>query len=447
MTSEETPAVESEHESSTQPDVPDSDRADSTPAVESPVVAPVNSGLTNRGVDRSIVIDAWLQTAARWSLRLILISIAVVALLWLLAKIWVGVLPVLLALIVTTVLYGPVSWLRRHNVPSSLAALVGLLVPFAIIGGIFTAIAPSVVRQSATLVDQAADGIRELQRWLQGPPINLQSEQVREATDEVVKWLQGSSTQIASGVFTTVGAVTSAMVTLVLVLVLTFFFLKDGHYFLEWVRRVSGRKAGRHLTEVCTRGWVTLSGFIRTQAIVSAVDAIFIGLGLVILQVPLAFALAILTFFGGFVPIVGAFTVGILAVLVALVSNGWVTALAVAGVIVVVQQLESNLLQPYLQGKSMQLHAGLILLAVAAGATLFGVIGAFLAVPFAAVTATTLRYISEQIDIRTGDLAPEDANTLTAEGRAANLRGAAESAIYQERERARLNPSDPDALT
>lgn len=391
--------------------------------------------LTNTGVDRGVVIGEWLRHSALWSLWLIMIGLGLWLGLWLLGKVWVGVLPIILALLVTTVLWPPVAWMRRHGVPSALASVTALLGSFALIGGIFAAIAPSVISQSADLIDRAAEGIATVQKWLSGPPVNLRNDQIDQATEEATAWLQGSSTQIAGGVFTTVGAVTSAMVTLVLVLVLTFFFLKDGPAFLPWVRQISGRRAGRHLTEVCTRIWVTLSGFIRTQALVSAVDAVFIGIGLLVLQVPLALAIAVLTFFGGFVPIVGAFAVGTLAVLVALVSNGWTTALLVLALIVVVQQVEGNVLQPFLQGRSMQLHAGIILLAVAAGSTIFGIIGAFLAVPVAASISTALRYASEQVDLRTRDLAATQTEPLTPEGAMANLHAAREAALWEDRAR------------
>lgn len=393
-------------------------------------------------VDRQVIIHDWAKAMAWAALRIILISIVVTSALLLLGLVWVGVLPILLALIITTVLWPPVAWLRAHRVPPSLAALLGLFVPFLLVGGLFAAIAPSVISQSADLVDQAAAGLVKLQEWAEGPPINLDNEQVDEATAAAADWLEKSSAQIASGVFTGVGAVASVLITLVLVLVLTFFFLKDGPAFLPWARRVVGRKAGRHVTEASMRAWRTLSGFIRTQAIVSAVDAVFIGIGLVILQVPLAFALALLVFFGGFIPIVGAFAVGTLAVLVALVANGWGTALAVLALIVVVQQVEGNVLQPYLQGKSMELHAGIILLSVAIGGTLFSVIGAFLAVPVAAVVASVLRYTSEQIDLRTGEIHPEDLRPLTPEGVEANRYAAAKVEAYRAVER-----GEPPELT
>ncbi|WP_228266360.1 AI-2E family transporter [Ornithinimicrobium ciconiae] len=370
----------------------------------------------NIGIDRGKIVGDAMAVTAKWSLRFIIVVVAAAILLWLLAKVWVGILPVMLALIVATVLSGPVSWMRRRGVPSGLAAALTLLVSLLVVLGTLAAIAPSIIAQTGDVVDRASEGITTVRQWLGGPPVNLDNEQLDSAIQEATGWLQERASDIASGVFTGVSAATSALVTLGLVLVLTFFFIKDGPDFLPWLRRNAGRAAGEHLTEMLTRVWLTLGGFIRTQAIVSAVDAFFIGLGLVILGVPLAPALAILTFMAGFIPIVGAFVAGALAVLVALVSNGWVTALWVLGIVLLVQQLEGNVLQPLLQSRSMKMHPVLILLAVAAGGTLFGIPGAFLAVPVAASVVVSIRYLSEQIDLRTGDLQAADLTFATPEG-------------------------------
>lgn len=371
---------------------------------------------SNAGIDRGTIIGDILKVTALWSARFIIVSIALAMLLWLMAQVWVGIFPIMLALIITTVLGPPATWMRTRGVPAALAAAITLVFSILALLGVLAAIAPSIIDQSSDVVDRASEGVTQVREWLAGPPVNLDGSQIDEAIANATGWLQDQSSNIASGVFVGVSAVGSAMVTLALVLVLTFFFLKDGHHFLPWLRKVTGRTGGRHLTELLTRAWKTLGGFIRTQAIVSAVDAVFIGLGLVLLGVPLAAALAILTFLGGFIPIVGAFVAGTLAVLVALVSNDWVTALWVLGLVLLVQQIEGNVLQPVLQSRSMSMHPGLILLAVAAGGTLFGIPGAFLAVPVAATAMVALRYISEQVDLRTGDLHLDDLVLATPEG-------------------------------
>src|SRR4029453_1162202 len=152
-----------------------------------------------------------------------------------------------------------------------------------------------------------------------------------------------------------------------------------------------------HLCVVLGRVWDTLGGFIRGQALVSLADAILIGAGLLIVGIPLALPLAVLTFIGGFIPIVGAIFAGAGAVLIALVSNGFTAALIVLGIVLLVQQVEGNVLQPILQGKSLNLHAAVVLLAVTAGGSLYGIAGAFLAVPIAAAGAGVLRYLFAQV--------------------------------------------------
>lgn len=336
--------------------------------------------------------------------------IAVAAALWVLAwvvgKTWVIVLPVALALVVCTVLWPPVRWLLRKGLPAAAASLSVLLLAMGVIAGVVAAVAPAIVEQSAELAEQATAGVVQVRDWLGGPPLNISEAQLNSAVSAITDRLNSSSTQIASGVFTGVGAATSALVTVFTTVVVTFFFLKDGPRFIPWVRRTIGKPAAPHVAEILTRVWSTLGGFIRTQALVSLVDAVLIGIGLLILGVPLAYALAIITFIGGFVPIVGAFVAGGLAVLIALVSNGPVDALIVLGIIVAVQQLEGNVLQPWLQSKSMKLHAVIVLLAVTLGASTFGVIGAFLAVPVAAAVVVILRYYNEQVAEKAGEHPP-----------------------------------------
>ncbi|QCQ90201.1 AI-2E family transporter [Rhodococcus sp. SGAir0479] len=350
--------------------------------------------------DRGEVIGAGGLWLAKWSLCLAAIALGAVVVGWILEKLWVVVLPVLLAIVVSTVLWPPTRALTKRGVPPAGAASITLFVALALFGGVIALIVPSVVDQAPELANKATEGIQQVQDWLKGPPINLQDDQIDTAIHALTSKLQESGTAIASGVFSGVTTAGSMIVTLGLVLVLAFFFIKDGPRFVPWMHEVGGGRAGRHLEAVLTRMWETLGGFIRTQALVSLIDAVFIGAGLLILGVPLAPVLAIITFIGGFVPIVGAFVAGALAVLVALVANGLTTALIVLAIIIAVQQIEGNVLQPVLQSKSMNLHAVVVLLAVTAGSSLYGIVGAFLAVPVAAVAAVVIRYLGEQIDHR-----------------------------------------------
>lgn len=366
--------------------------------------------------DRAEVIGSSVRWFAGWCLRFLIMALAAYVLFNVIGKLWAGILPVLLSLIVCSVLWPVVRFLRKMKIPNGVAVLLTILGFFAVIGGIFALIAPPAVDQSRELVNQANDGIRTIQDWLAGPPLNLEETQLNDALSQATSWLQKQSGDIASEVAAGASATLSALVTLLIMLVLTFFFLKDGENFLPLIRRITGRRVGWHLTEVLTRMWNTLGGFVRTQAIVSFIDAFFIGIGLIILNVPLAGALAVLTFFAGFIPMIGAITAGTLSVLIALVAVDFQTAVIVLILIIAVQQIEGNILQPVLQSRAMDVHPVIILLAVTLGGTLFGIIGAFLAVPVAAMIAVALRYMGDLTDLSTGEKTTTDINFATKAG-------------------------------
>lgn len=358
------------------------------------------------GADRGADIGRVLTWLSTWSLRLLLAVVGAALVYELLARLWVVVLPVVLALLLASVLWTPTAWLRRHRVPPALAAALVVLGSLAALVGLFAGLAPQVVAQVGDIAGSAAGGLQKIQDYVTGPPLNLDAAQVDGAVNQATARLQGSASAIAGGVLSGVGAVGSYLVTFFLALVLTFFFLKDGPRFLPWLTLTVGERAGRHLDVVLLRSWSVLGSFIQGQALVGLVDAVFIGIGLLVLGVPLAVPLAVLTLFGGFVPIVGAFVVGGLSVLVALVSNGTTTALIVVALIVAVQQIEGNVLQPVLQGKSLALHPAVVLLAVTAGGSLSGIAGAFFAVPVTAVGAVVVRYLGEVAQADGGPPAP-----------------------------------------
>jgi predicted PurR-regulated permease PerM len=357
---------------------------------------------------------------ARWSLRLALIGLGCALLWWLIARLWVIVMPVLLGLLITTVLYPPARWLRRRGAPPALAAAAVMLGALVLLGLVAFFLATSITGGISEIATSAVAGIQSIQNWISGPPLNIGATQFDALLQQVTQRLQNSVTTIATGVLTGVGTLASLVVTGLLAVVLAFLFVKDGDRFLPWVRRIAGPRAGGHLSVVSCRVWDALGGFIRAQVLVSLVDGFFIGLGLVIVGVPLALPLAVLTFFGGFIPIIGALIAGVLSVLVALVSNGFTAALIVLGIVLLVQQLEGNVMQPILQGKSLQLHAAVVLLAVTAGGTLFGIGGAFLAVPVTAAVVALLRYLLEQVD-RTSEDDETDAPTDPEAARAAGV--------------------------
>ncbi|GAA5119563.1 hypothetical protein GCM10023339_33520 [Alloalcanivorax gelatiniphagus] len=366
----------------------------SSPAAPPPPAAPGPPS-------REETIGAGVTWTARWSLRLAAVALGAVLLGFVIKYAWVVIFPVLMALILCTVL-APVAKLLRTkaHLPNALAAAVTMVGAILVVVAVGFTIAPSVASQGGDIVERASDGLQRVQDWVQDSDF-VSKQQIDSGLQGLQERLSGSAGNIASGVLTGVSAVTNGVVNVVLVLILSFLFLKDGDRFLPWVGRLAGQSAGAHLQTVGRRAWDTLGGFIRTQALVSFIDAVLIGAGLLVIGVPLAVPLAVITFFAGFVPIIGAFVAGIIAVLIALVSNGTTGALLVLGLIVLVQQVEGNVLSPFLQSKSMNLHAAVVLLGVTLGGTLFGITGAFLAVPVAAVLAVVVRYLDEVIDART----------------------------------------------
>lgn len=364
-------------------------------------------------IDRSLVIAEGLREFASWCLRLLIIAAATYVVWFIGKQVWQGLLPVALAIIVSSVLWAPTKQLRRMGLPPGIAALVTVLSTLAVFGAIIAAMAPSIGRQSQTLYLQTYEMLLQAQLTLQGPPFNLDYEDLNDLFSNAVTWLQDQSGKIATEVFSGLGTMSVVVVTLGVVLVLTFFFLKDGDRFLPWLRGITGERAGLHLTELLSRMWQTLSGFIRAQAAVSLVDAVFIGTGLLIIGVPMALALATLTFFAGFIPIVGAFVAGALAVLIALVSLGVTKALIVLVLVVAVQQLEGNVLSPMLQSKAMNLHPVIVLVSVTIGGSLFGIMGAFLAVPVAAMIAVFFRYLNDIIALRAGEKTTDEIEFAT----------------------------------
>jgi predicted PurR-regulated permease PerM len=358
--------------------------------------------------DRGVVIDEGLGNLQRWGLRILVIAAAAWVLGWLIGHIWMVIYPVALALIVTTVLGPPAAWLRSKGWPAGMAAAAIVLGFIGAVVGVIAVLTPQVAGQASEVAAGASDGLQKVRDWVTGEPLNLSEGQITRAIEAVQGKLTESASAISSGVFSTIGTATAVIVNLVLVLMLTFFFVKDGHKFLPWIRTLGGQRAGVHLVEVLERAWATLGGFIRTQTLVAMIDAVIIGGGLAILGSPLAVPLGVVTFFGAYIPIIGAFVTGALAVLVTLVTNNPKDALIALIIVIAVQQLEGNVLSPYLQGKNMNLHPAVVLLSVTAGGSLFGITGAFLAVPVVATVAEILRYLNERIDDSVSVLAPKE---------------------------------------
>uniref|UniRef100_UPI003BA84E57 AI-2E family transporter n=1 Tax=Cellulomonas sp. TaxID=40001 RepID=UPI003BA84E57 len=339
-------------------------------------------------------VPSSVRNAAAWSWRLLLIGAALAVLLWLLSELKVVVVPIAVALLLTVLLAPFVGWVQRTaRLPRAAAVGVGLVALIALVAGLLTLAGRSIVKGFGELWDQAAQGIDKLTSWLAEGPLQLTTTDISGWMDKLQGSLSGGSSELVSGALHATTTVAHVAAGSLIALFCTFFFLLDGRTIWAWVVGLLPRGSREHVHQAGRRGLVTLGAYTRTQILVAAVDALGIGLGAAILQVPLALPLAVLVFLGSFIPIVGAVVTGSVAILVALVSNGPASAIWMLAVVVLVQQLEGHVLQPFLMGHAVSLHPVAVLLSVAAGSFVAGIVGALFAVPIAATLNTVLLYL------------------------------------------------------
>ena len=315
-------------------------------------------------------------------LQVIIVLVIVIGIVYAAATLSVVTIPILIALIIASAMHPVVSWLRKHHVPSVLATLAVLLGVLVVLGLLAWLIVVAVENQWSDLQKSAVDGFQQLQGFVTSLPFSISDSQIDDATKAATDFV--TSAQFGSGALAGASATANFLTGLVLMVVVLFFFLKDGPMIWEFLLRpFTGARYDR-ARRVGDRVVSTLGGYVRGTAMVAAVDAIGIGVGIAIVGVPLALPLAVVVFITAFIPIVGATAAGILAALVALVALGPVQALIVIGIVILVNQLEGNFLQPVLMGKTLQLHGLVILLGLTAGTVLAGIFGAVISVPLLA---------------------------------------------------------------
>lgn len=327
-----------------------------------------------------------------YSWRLIGIGIIAYVALMVLGKVRLVVLALVVALFLTVVLSAPAHWLRRHGWRPLLATWAVMLGFFAVLIGAGVLIAPAIGDEFDRLGPTLEEAGNDIKEWIiKDSPFNVDEERLDElqaqATDSVRAALRNSGGVILkSAVFALeiVGA-------LLLALVLTFFFLKDGPRFQQWALRQLPEERHDVARRLATTTWRTLRGYLRGSAMLGVIEAIIIGLTLALAGASLVVPVMVLTFLAAFVPFVGAIFAGVVAVAVALATAGVLPALVVAGVALAVQQLDNDILAPFVFGRALQIHPAVILIAIAAGGTLVGLAGAFLAVPVTAVVFNVVR--------------------------------------------------------
>ncbi|BCN70683.1 AI-2E family transporter [Prescottella equi] len=332
-----------------------------------------------------------VRVGAAWTWRLLVLFAGLLALGYVVSKLESVVIPVALALLFAAFLMPAVDNLHRRGVPRSAAVLVAVVGTIGIVGAILSFVVQQFVEGLPDLSDQFTTSVTKAQEWLTQGPLHFSEDQIRHAGDNVVKAIQSNQEALTSGALTTATVIGEIFAGAFLTLFTLVFFLYGGNQVWEFVTRIIPKNTRGRVRLAGRQGFNSLVHYTRATVAVAAVDAIGIGAGLAILGVPLALPLASLVFVGAFIPIVGAFVTGFLAVLVALVTKGLLTALIVLGIIVGIMQLEGHVLQPLLLGRAVRLHPLAVVLAITTGIVLAGIVGGLLAVPIVAFLNTAIR--------------------------------------------------------
>jgi predicted PurR-regulated permease PerM len=330
---------------------------------------------------------------SRSSLQILLVAAAFALLAFVIVKLRLVVVPVVVALFLATFLDPPQHALERRGVPAAISSLIVMIAGIAVVALVLGFLAPRVADELGALGTSLQGGLREVTASLQST-FGVTDVDLNGAFNDAINTIREHGFDISRGLLSGAILIGETLAGLLLLLVILFFFLKDGTKIWSWFVDLFPEGQTRvDVAELGGRAWRTVSGYIRGIAVVATVDSVLIGIGLAILGVPLVLPLAALTFIAAFFPLVGAFTAGLVAALVALVAKGWVVALIVVVMITLVQQLEGDIIYPVVVGRAVSLHPVAILLAVTGGAVVAGILGALLAPPTIAVAWTVISYL------------------------------------------------------
>ncbi|MET0432832.1 MAG: AI-2E family transporter [Cellulomonas sp.] len=335
-----------------------------------------------------------VRAAAAWSWRVLAVAGAAAVGLWLVDVFRVVVVAVAVGLLLAVLLTPLARWLeRRARFPPWLSSLTGVLGLVAVGTALAGLSGRSIATGLGDLAEQALAGVDQALGWLSDGPPGLEVDRIDALVAQGEAALRDNAGTLITGAWSATLTIGQVLAGAVMALFCAFFFVRDARPMWAWTVGLLPRAVRPRVHEAGRRGLVTLAAYTRTQILVGAVDAVGIGVGAALLGVPLAVPIAVLVFMASFIPFVGAVSTGAIAVLVALVAQGPVTALLMLGVVLLVQQVEGNVLQPFLMGHAVALHPVAVLLVVSAGSIAAGIVGALFAVPVAATLNTMVRYL------------------------------------------------------
>lgn len=345
-----------------------------------------------------------IDLAAAWAWRFLVIAAAGYVLLWLVAFFAVVTIPLVIALLIAALVVPVVGGLHRVGLPRGLAALLVVLAGIAFVVALLSFAGQQVANGAQDLADQSAQGLGEIRDWLRDGPLHASDSQINDYIQRAQDSLENKGKGFDLGSVTEVGtAVGHIFAGFFIVLFSTYFFLADGERIWAWLVRLAPRAARQHVDSSGRVAWISLTQFVRATVIVAAVDALGIMVVAGILQVPFVLAIGVLVFLGAFVPMVGATVAGTVAVLVALVDQGPLTALFMLGGVIVVQQIEGHILQPFLMGRWVSLHPLGVIVAIGCGVLVAGIAGALVAVPMAAALNAVVQHLAASTEVGEDD--------------------------------------------
>lgn len=342
--------------------------------------------------DPSVAVPVPVRIAASWSWRVLVIVAAVLVVGYGLTLVSELVIPLLVALLLTALFSGAVDFLSRW-LPRAASTGIVMVVGLAVIAGAISLVVQQVTSNYSEMSDQVRQGVDQVHTWLAQGPLQVTDSQIQEAYDRL-KEFAGSSAELRTGLLNAGVTIGHIGAGLVLALFSTFFFLYQGGVIWDWVVRLFPRLSRDRVESSGRVGFTSLTAYVRATVLVALVDAIGITIVALILRVPFAPAIGVLVFITAFIPIVGALASGIIAVLLALVSHGLWSAVIMAAGVLLVQQVESHVLQPFLMGRLVKLHPLAIIFSISTGAVLFGIVGALFAVPVAAFTNAVVNHLA-----------------------------------------------------
>ncbi len=334
-----------------------------------------------------------VRVAAEAGWRLLVLAGTVWVLMRIISAVQLVVLAFVAALLITALLQPAVAWLRRHGVPRGPATALTAILGFVVMGLIGWFVTWQVMENIDNLSDQVQDGIDELRNWLLNSPFHVTDKQINEIAKNLRDAVGANTDQITSAGLEGVTVVVEALTGILLAAFSTLFLLYDGKRIWQWTLKLVPAAARPGVAGAGPRAWRTLTAYVRGTVVVALIDAIFIGLGIYFLDVPMAVPLAVFIFLFAFIPLVGAVVSGALAVVVALVTQGVFAAVMTLVVVLAVQQIEGHILQPFILGRAVRVHPLAVVLSVAAGGMIAGIGGAVVAVPLVAVTNTVVGYL------------------------------------------------------